>query len=307
MLRADNRGEGGILALMALAVPRRRRQAAADIGSFVLGLFGAALLYGDGMITPAISVLSAVEGLEVAAPRSGALSSCRSTIVILVGLFAVQRRGTGGVGALFGPSCSLWFWRLAAARDLRSIVQHARSAAGARARCTASRFCPSNGWPDFWCSARCSWSVTGGEALYADMGHFGARPIRLTWFAVVLPALLLNYFGQGALLLRGPERRRRTRSSAWCPSWALYPMVALATVGDRHRVAGADLGRVLADAPGHPARLLAAHARSCTPRREQIGQIYVPDINWLLMLARDRARARASASSSSSPPRTASR
>ena len=219
VMRADNRGEGGILALMAL-VPQKLRRAAPE-GRWVLvalGLFGAALLYGDGMITPAISVLSAVEGLSVATPFFNPYV-VPITIVILFGLFLIQRRGTAGIGALFGPVMILWFLVLAVLGVLWTLRGRRRCSAPST-RWHAVRFFLDNRWRGFLVLGSVFLVVTGGEALYADMGHFGRRPIRLAWFTLVLPALLLNYFGQGALLLTPPRRRRRTRSSSCWPGSA---------------------------------------------------------------------------------------
>ncbi|MCA9178090.1 MAG: KUP/HAK/KT family potassium transporter, partial [Planctomycetales bacterium] len=197
VLRADNHGEGGILALMVLAVTKhgKLRERSALV---VLGLFGAGLLYGDGAITPAISVLSAIEGLHVATPAFDHLV-IPITIAILCGLFLIQRRGTARVGRLFGPVILAWFLLLAA-MGIGQLVRHP----GVLLACSphhAVRFFFVNQWHGFVVVGIVFLVVTGGEALYADMGHFGAKPIRLAWFSLVLPALLLNYFGQGALLI----------------------------------------------------------------------------------------------------------
>ena len=200
ILRADNRGEGGILALMALAVPPATERRGSYI-LLLLGLFGAALLYGDGMITPAISVLSAIEGLTVATPVF-APYVIPLTVAVLVGLFALQRRGTGAIGALFGPITVAWFCCLAVL-GVAALTRFPEVLAAVNP-VHAVRFFSANGGRGFLVLGSVFLVVTGGEALYADMGHFGRRPIRLAWFTVVLPALLLNYFGQGALLLRDP-------------------------------------------------------------------------------------------------------
>ena len=213
ILRADNDGEGGILALMALAT---RVGGKAPHVLLLLGLFGAALLYGDGMITPAISVLSAMEGISIATP---ALSHfvVPLTIAVLIGLFALQQRGTESIGALFGPVTIAWF-AILAALGVASLVRSPEILASVDPR-HAVRFFAHNGTHGFLTLGSVFLVVTGGEALYADMGHFGRRPIRIAWFAFVLPALLLNYFGQGALLLREPAAAANP-FYLLAPSWA---------------------------------------------------------------------------------------
>ncbi|HEX2223349.1 MAG TPA: KUP/HAK/KT family potassium transporter, partial [Thermoanaerobaculia bacterium] len=202
VMRADNRGEGGILALMSL-IPRdlRRRESGRWV-LVALGIFGAALLYGDGMISPSVAVLSAVEGLELAAPAVHDYV-VPIAIVILVGIFLLQRRGTAGIGAIFGPVMLLYFATIATL-GMSWIVRNPEVLAAVSPTHAVSFFFR-NRLEGFLTLGTVFLVVTGGESLYADMGHFGRRPIRLTWFAVVLPALLLNYFGQGALLLRVPE------------------------------------------------------------------------------------------------------
>jgi KUP system potassium uptake protein len=276
VMRADNRGEGGILALMSLARARRG-------GTYlliVLGLFGAALLYGDGIITPAISVLSAVEGLQVATPFFTPYV-IPITIVIIVALFWVQSRGTARVGAIFGPLMVAWFTTLAALGI--SQIFHEPHVLGAINPLHGFRFFAENGWHGFRVLGSVFLVVTGGEALYADMGHFGARPIRLVWFAVVLPALILNYFGQGALLLRDPEKAVNPFFNL-APSWGLYPLVVLATlaasVASQAVISGAYSLTRQAVQLGYLPRLDIEH----TSARE-IGQIYIPAINWALMFA----------------------
>ena len=226
ILRADNSGEGGILALTALVTPVRASATGGRWLLVVMGLFGAALLYGDGMITPAISVLSAVEGLSIATPLFSPYI-LPLTIAILFGLFWIQHRGTGGIGVVFGPVTLVWFAVLA----LLGLAQIARepSVLVAVNPWYAVEFFLRNGWTGFLVLGSVFLVVTGGEALYADMGHFGARPIRLAWFVVVLPCLLLNYFGQGALLVRHPEAVVNPFYHM-APGWALYPLVVLATV-----------------------------------------------------------------------------
>ena len=225
VLRADNRGEGGILALAALCTPMFVRRRGGRWWLIMLGLFGTALLYGDGAITPAISVLSAVEGLEVATPFF-APYIIPITIVILVVLFLAQRHGTAKVGAMFGPVTLLWFLTLAVL-GIRQIVEEP-GVLRAASPVHAVTFFMENGWRGFVVLGSVFLVVTGGEALYADMGHFGKRPIRLAWFVVVLPALLINYFGQGALLIHTPAAVENPFYHM-APEWALYPVVAIAT------------------------------------------------------------------------------
>ncbi|MBI1875241.1 MAG: potassium transporter Kup [Acidobacteria bacterium] len=279
VMRADNRGEGGILALMALARPPaapRHRQALL-VG---LGLFGAALLYGDGIITPAISVLSAVEGLRIATPLFEPYV-LPITIVILVLLFMVQRRGTSGIGAVFGPITFIWFVVLAGLGA--SWVAREPHVLAAIDPIHGVAFFAQNRWHGFLVLGAVFLVATGSEALYADMGHFGKRPIRLTWFVIVLPALLLNYFGQGALLLHDPAARVNPFYHL-SPAWALYPMVLLATVAtviaSQAVISGAFSLTRQAVQLGYSPRMEIAHTSS-----QEIGQIYVPQINWALMLA----------------------
>jgi KUP system potassium uptake protein len=279
ILRADNRGEGGIIALMSLTrsagTTARKRRALL----IVMGLFGASLLYGDGMITPAVSVLSAVEGLEVATPFFQPYL-IPITIVILLGLFMVQSRGTGRVGVVFGPVTLLWFVTLAVL-GVFQIVREPR-VLGAVNPIHAFHFFYEKEVHGFLVLGSVFLVITGAEALYADLGHFGIRPIRLTWFSLVLPALLLNYFGQGALLLREPSAVDNPfyRMS---PDWALYPLVILATaatvIASQAVISGAFSLTRQAIQLGYIPRLEIDH----TSARE-IGQIYIPSLNWALMV-----------------------
>ena len=277
ILRADNRGEGGILALATLvsdAVGRR--------GKFLLllGLFGAALLYADGMITPAISVLSAVEGLHVATPLFDAYV-VPLAIGVLVVLFIFQSRGTTGIGRVFGPVMILWFLAIA----VLGVHQIGRvpEVLSAINPLQAVQFFSRNGVTGFVVLGAVFLAVTGGEALYADIGHFGTAPIRITWFTVVLPALTLNYFGQGALLLRHPDAAVNP-FFRMAPSWALYPMVALATVAaiiaSQAIISGAFSLTMQAIQLGYMPRLRVNYTSE-----RVIGQIYVPVVNWALMLS----------------------
>jgi len=280
VLRADNDGEGGILALMALLRPvRPPEQGGQRRLILALGLFGAALLYGDGMITPAISVLSAVEGLEVATPvfRPYVLPV---TVAVLIGLFAFQHRGTERVGSVFGPVVVLWLAVLA----VLGVAQIASepSVLVALSPHHAVGFFLRNGRAGFVVLAAVFLVVTGGEALYADMGHFGRRPIRAAWFGVALPCLLLNYFGQGALLLRQPDAVTSPFYHL-APRWALPPLIVLATaatiIASQAVISGAFSLSRQAVQLGYSPRLTIEHTSS-----DEIGQIYMPGVNWLLMV-----------------------
>jgi len=280
IMRADNRGEGGIIALVALLNPWRVRRWSTRHVLMLMGLFGGALLYGDGAITPAISVLSAVEGLQVATPALQRYV-LPITLVILVGLFAAQKRGTGGLGALFGPGMAVWFTVLAAL-GIYGIVGNPKVLAAVNPW-YALEFFLRNGVAGFVVLGSVFLVVTGGEALYADMGHFGREPIRYAWFALVLPALLLNYFGQGALILKAPEDASEPFYHL-APSWATYPLVALATfatiIASQAMISGAfSVTRQLVQLDQLP-RLNIIQTSS----NEQ-GQIYIPIVNWALMLA----------------------
>ena len=228
VMRASNKGEGGILALMALAFPERSekttRRRAVLVG---LGVFGAALLYGDGMITPAISVLSAMEGINVATPALEHFI-IPLTIVTLVGLFAAQRWGTGQVGAVFGPVMVIWFVVIGIL-GIGGIMKFPE-VLYALNPWLGITFLFHGGWQGFVVLGSVFLAVTGAEALYADMGHFGVRPIRIAWFAIVLPGLFLNYLGQGALMLHDPIAENIANPFyRLAPHWALYPLVGLST------------------------------------------------------------------------------
>jgi KUP system potassium uptake protein len=286
VMRADNHGEGGVLALTAL-IPSRAGAAGGGAARLAvgrplliaLGIFGTALLYGDGMITPAISVLGAVEGLEVATPLFRPYV-VPATLVILVGLFAIQRYGTHRVGGLFGPVMVSWFVTIAALGVI--WIVEVPAVLGAFNPRHAVSFFVSNGFTGFAVLGAVFLVVTGGEALYADMGHFGKHPIRLAWFAFVLPALVLNYLGQGALLLSRPEVQHPFFLLA--PPWALLPLVVLSTaaaiIASQALISGSFSITRQAMQLGLAPRLDVEH----TSARE-MGQIYVPQINWALMLA----------------------
>ena len=280
VMRADNCGEGGMIALTALVTPvtptaRRRR-----LLLVLLGLFGASLLYGDGMITPAISVLSAIEGLEVATPVFSRYV-IPITIAILVALFWVQKRGTARIGSVFGPIMLLWFGALAAL-GIVQIVKHPAVLAAVNPW-HGVHFFAANGSHGFLVLGSVFLAVTGGEALYADMGHFGVRPIRLTWFFFVLPALLLNYFGQGALVLSDPGAANHPFFHL-APQWALLPMVILTTfatvIASQAVISGAFSLTRQAVQLGYLPRVEIRHTS-----QTRIGQIYIPGLNWVLMIA----------------------
>jgi KUP system potassium uptake protein len=279
VMRADNRGEGGMIALTALVVPRRATTGSAGI-LVLLGLFGASLLYGDSMITPAISVLSAVEGLEVATPFFSPYV-IPITVAILVGLFSIQSRGTAGIGRVFGPVTLLWFLTIAAL-GVAEIVRFPGVLAALSPH-HAVAFFARNGMAGFLVLGSVFLAVTGGEALYADMGHFGKGPIRLAWFTVVLPSLVLNYFGQGALIINDRNGAEHP-FFLLAPKWATYPLVGLATVAtviaSQAVISGAFSLTRQAVQLGYLPRLDIEH----TSARE-IGQIYIPGVNWLLMFA----------------------
>ncbi|HUF17468.1 MAG TPA: potassium transporter Kup [Thermoanaerobaculia bacterium] len=277
VLRADNRGEGGILALMSLVHANRRKRRWLITG---MGLFGAALLYGDGMIAPAITVLSAIEGLEFATPLF-APYVIPLTIGVLILLFWIQSRGTAKVGAIFGPVMVVWFTTLGTL-GLVQIVQEPYVMTAINP-IYAIRFFALNGWLGFLVLGSVFLVVTGGESLYMDMGHFGRTPIRIAWFVMVLPGLLLNYFGQGAMLLGDPLKAANPFYNL-APSWGVYPLVALSTiaasVASQAVISGAFSLTRQAMQLGYMPRMEVAH----TSARE-IGQIYVPALNWALMFA----------------------
>ena len=280
VMRADNGGEGGMIALTALVTPAAPKARRRRVLLVLLGLFGASLLYGDGMITPAISVLSAVEGLEVVTPvfRPYVVPI---TIAILVGLFMVQKRGTAKIGAVFGPVMLLWFTTLGVL-GLINLVQHPQVLAAFSPH-HAVRFFAENGSHGYLVLGSVFLAVTGGEALYADMGHFGIRPIRLTWFGFVLPALLLNYFGQGALVLADPSAAEHPFFRL-APQWALLPLVGLTTlatvIASQAVISGAFSLTRQAVQLGYLPRMDIEHTSET-----HIGQIFLPGLNRVLMIA----------------------
>ena len=281
VFRADNRGEGGVIALTALVreAGDRTSPGRPGLGIVALGLFAACLLYGDGMITPAISVMSAVEGIGIVTPMFASYV-IPLTILILCVLFLIQRHGTARVGGLFGPVILVWLGFLAVTGCLQ-ILQAPR-VLEAVIPWHAVRFLASNKLHGFMVLGAVFLVVTGTEALYADMGHFGTRPIRLTWFALVFPSLILNYFGQGALLLERPEAAEHP-FYAMVPSWALWPVVGLATlstiIASQAVISGAFSLTRQAIQLGYLPRLKVQHTSVA-----QIGQIYIAPVNWMLMV-----------------------
>ncbi|MEX0909497.1 MAG: potassium transporter Kup, partial [Gemmatimonadaceae bacterium] len=281
VMRADNRGEGGILSLLALVLQRKHRQSERRHRKIVivLGLIGASLLYGDGIITPAISVLGAMEGISVAAPAFEHLV-LPLALVVIVGLFLAQKRGTAGVGKIFGPVTLLWFIVIATLGALE-IVKEPRTLLALNPW-YGVQFFVNHGTGGFIILGAVVLAVTGAEALYADMGHFGKRPIRTAWFAVVLPALLLNYFGQGALVLRDPAAAVNP-FYLLAPDWFQYPLIAIATmaaiVASQAMISGAfSLTRQCVQL-GYCPRLTIVHTS-----KTQSGQIYIPEVNRALMI-----------------------
>jgi KUP system potassium uptake protein len=286
VLRADNKGEGGILALLALAFPEAKSGHRSRLAKTfaTIGIAGACLLFGDGMITPAISVLGAVEGLKVAASGMERYI-LPASVGIIIALFAAQRAGTAKVGKIFGPITLIWFIAISLL-GIRGILMNPA---------VLSAFNPLHGfsflahhqWAGVLVLGSVALAVTGGEALYADMGHFGPRPIRFAWFLVVLPALLLNYLGQGALLIQNPEIASNSSFNPFyqlCPNWSLYPMVGLATaaaiIASQALISGTYSITMHAIQLGYMPRLIIEH----TSEHER-GQIYMPQVNFALMIA----------------------
>lgn len=278
IMRADNEGEGGILALMQLVKPSKRGPAFIVIVS--IGLFGAALLYGDGIITPAISVLSAMEGLEIATPYFKPFIIPLTLIVLFI-LFFFQKKGTAKVGAIFGPITLVWFIVLATL-GLSSILKNPHVLEAINP-VYGINFFLDNGFHGFVILGAVFLVVTGGEALYADMGHFGRKPIRLAWYTIVLPSLLMNYFGQGALLLREPAMAINP-FYLLAPEWALYPLVVLSTmatvIASQAVISGSFSLTQQAVQLGYLPRLRIIHTSE-----DERGQIYIPQLNWLMFIA----------------------
>ncbi len=280
VLRADNHGEGGLIAMLALASQAVKDKPVLRKWLLAVGIFGTSLFYGDGVITPAISVLSAVEGLEVVSPAFKQYV-VPITLVVLFALFFVQKRGTGGIGKFFGPITVLWFLSIAVL-GVSHIVGHPEIL-GALSPHHALRFMWEQPGTTFIILGAVVLCVTGGEALYADMGHFGKQPIRVAWFSIVMPCLTLNYFGQGALLLESPEAVKNPFFNM-APDWALLPLVGLATmatvIASQALISGAFSVTKQAIQLGYLPRLNIRHTSV-----HDTGQIYIPFVNWGLFTA----------------------
>ena len=280
VLRADNGGEGGLIAMLALASQAVKDKPELRKWLLAIGIFGTSLFYGDGVITPAISVLSAVEGLEVVSPHFRKYV-VPITLLVLFALFFVQKRGTGGIGRFFGPITVLWFLSIALLA-VPHIVGHPEIL-GALSPHHALRFMWEQPGTTFIILGAVVLCVTGGEALYADMGHFGKKPIRLAWFSIVMPCLTINYFGQGALLLEDPEAVKNPFFNM-APDWALLPLVGLATmatvIASQALISGAFSVTKQAIQLGYLPRLNIRHTSV-----SDTGQIYIPFVNWGLFTA----------------------
>ena len=279
VLRADNRGEGGVMALMALALNSVTRHSRWYVPLMMLGVFGATMFYGDSVITPAISVLGAIEGLKVAAPGMEPYV-VPITMVVLVGLYSLQRRGTAGIGRWFGPIMVIWFATLAV-MGVVNIVE-APQILAALNPWHALRFMLENRFIAFLSLGAVVLAITGAEALYADMGHFGKKPIRAAWFMVAFPALALNYLGQGALLINHPEAVSNPFFNQ-LDSWAIYPLVLLSTmaavIASQATISGTFSMTKQAIALGLMPRMRVLHTSE-----SEIGQIYIPAVNWLQLV-----------------------
>ncbi|MDD5580305.1 MAG: potassium transporter Kup [Methylobacter sp.] len=280
IMRADNKGEGGIIALMTLALQGSRDNPKTKAFIVTIGLLGASLFYGDSIITPAISVLSAVEGLQIIAP---ALSSyvLPVTITVLSGLFILQAKGSGNVGKIFSPIMCIWFGLLAVLGIINII--HQPGVLMAINPYYAAHLLIELGWHGFLIMGAVVLAITGAEALYADMGHFGLKPIRFAWFSFVFPALLLNYFGQGALLIDRPDAIQNP-FYLLAPSWALYPLLFLSTmataIASQAVISGSFSVTRQAIQLGYCPRMNILHTSG-----DEMGQVYVPAVNWLLMIS----------------------
>ena len=280
VLRADNNGEGGLVAMLALASQSVKEKPALRRALLVVGIFGTCLFYGDGVITPAITVLGAVEGLEVMSPNlHGAIIPL--TLVILLGLFMVQKHGTSSIGRFFGPVMIVWFVTIAAL-GVAQIARHPEIL-WALSPHYALGFMLANPGTTFVLLGAVVLCVTGGEALYADMGHFGKQPIRVAWFSIAMPALTLNYFGQGALLLENPDAVKNPFYML-APAWALMPLVVLATaaavIASQALITGAYSVTKQVIQLGYLPRLRVEHTNV-----KEAGQIYMPFVNWSLFVA----------------------
>ena len=279
ILRADNDGEGGIMALMTLVQRTLPKGSRSTYVVGLLGIFGASLFFGDAVLTPAVSVLSALEGIEIATPKLHRYIVPLS-LLVLVALFVSQRFGTQKVGKVFGPITAVWFLAIAAL-GVMNIMRNPEVLAAFNP-VWAVRFFMSHGWHGIFILGAVVLAITGGEALYADMGHFGKRPIRYAWYIFVLPALMLNYLGQGALVLGDPSAVRNP-FYVGIPQWAMYPMIVLATaatvIASQAVITGTFSIARQAMQLGYIPRMTIKHTS-----RDTIGQIYLPGINWILML-----------------------
>ena len=279
ILRADNNGEGGLIAMLALATNAVREKPPLRRGLMMVGLFGTAIFYGDAVITPAMTVLGAVEGIDVYAPQYDQ-AILPLTLIVLAGLFAVQRLGTGGIGQAFGPVMLVWFITIAVL-GVPHIIENPHVLVAISPH-YAAMFCVANPLVSFIALGAVVLVVTGGEALYADLGHFGKKPIRIAWYAVVMPALVLNYFGQGAMLLDRPEAVKNP-FFLLAPAWAEIPLFILATcaavVASQALITAAFSVTKQAVQLGILPRMRIVH----TSVRD-IGQIYVPFVNWGLFV-----------------------
>jgi len=280
IMRANNKGEGGIMALMALALQSAKDNPRKSYFITTIGLLGASLFYGDGIITPAISVLSAVEGLQIIAP-SLSHYVLPIAISVLAALFIVQAKGTGAVGKMFSPIMCLWF-AILGILGVNNII-HAPAVLAAVNPYYAVHLLFELGWHGFLIMGAVVLAITGAEALYADMGHFGLKPIRYAWFGFVFPTLLLNYFGQGALLLEHPEAVKNP-FYLLAPTWAMYPLLILATlasvIASQAVISGAFSVTRQAIQLGYCPRMNISHTSG-----QEVGQVYIPAVNWLLMVS----------------------
>ncbi len=280
VMRADNDGEGGILALTSLVDPRRQKTRRGRWLLIMVGLFGTALLYGDGMITPAISVLSAIEGIEIATPVLQPYVIPIS-VIILIGLFLIQRHGTGAVGRIFGPVMVVWFLTLAVL-GLTQIANNPGVLAAVNP-IHGVQFFVQNGFNGFLALGSVFLVVTGSEALYADMGHFGKKPIEITWYGLVFPSLVFIYFGQGAFIIQSPEGIRNP-FFLMAPGWAIWPLVFIATfatiIASQALISGAFSLTMQAVQLGYLPRTRIFHTSAT-----EAGQVYIPTVNWTLMVA----------------------
>ncbi|MFV1961714.1 MAG: potassium transporter Kup [Acidimicrobiia bacterium] len=280
VMRADNEGEGGILALIALVAPRNQASQGRRWALIVVGLVGTALLYGDGMITPAISVLSAVEGIHIATPAL-VQYVVPISVTILIGLFLIQRHGTGAVGRVFGPVMIVWFLTLALL-GIGPILDNPGVFAALNP-IHGVRFFTENGFRGFLSLGSVFLVVTGSEALYADMGHFGKKPIQISWYGLVFPALILIYFGQGAFLIANPDAIANPFYHM-APDWAIWPLVLIATaatvIASQALISGAFSLTTQAVQLGYLPRIRIFHTSATAS-----GQVYIPAVNWVLMVA----------------------